>query len=194
MMGKLQRKLVENLISRNPTEKREIGNRIVRALGGDPTPQATGLPRRRGTADGGIDGRIPILIRQRVITEKLKRKPDGSQFPVSIANSEFESVEAQAGFNIKIERNCFKRDTINAFVENLRREGMFAGVIVTASGLCPDAESELQRHNNNNMDLCHILLEDLLSGNISCKEIEFVVGDLVEQLRVSLREYITSEI
>lgn len=97
MMGKLQKKLVENLISRNPTEKREIGNRIVRALGGDPTPQATGLPRRRGTDDGGIDGRIPILIRQRVITEKLKRKSDGSQFPVSIAKSEFESVEAQAG-------------------------------------------------------------------------------------------------
>ncbi|MCF3607324.1 hypothetical protein L2E81_12220 [Planktothrix agardhii 1033] len=193
MMGKLQRKLVENLISLDSAKKREIGNRIVRALGGDPTPQATGLPRRRGTGDGGIDGRIPIKIRQRVITEKLKQKPDGLDLPVRINESEFKEVETNAGFNIKIEKECFTRDTINAFVEDLRREGMFAGVIVTASGLCPDAEWELQRHNNNDMDLCHILLEDLLSGDISCQEIEFVVGDLVKQLRVSLREYITSE-
>jgi len=43
------------------------------------------------------------------------------------------------------------------------------------------------------MDLCHIYLEDLLIGNISCPEIRFVVGDLAAKLRVSLREYLTSE-
>jgi hypothetical protein len=49
---------------------------------------------------------------------------------------------------------------------------------------------ELQRHNANDMDLCHISLEDLLSGNISCVSIRFVNGDLGEQLQINLREYL----
>lgn len=191
-MGKLQKKLVEDLISRNSNEKWEIGNRIVSALGGNPTPQVSGLPPRRGHGDGGIDGRIPILIQQRVIREKLKRRSDGMELPVRIEESKFEWVEAEAGFNIKIERGCFKRDTLNAFVENLRRERIFAGVIVTTTGLCPDAKSEFERHNANDIDLCHLSLEDLLGGDISCPNINFIVGDLGAQLRVSLREYLTS--
>ncbi len=193
-MSKLQRKLVEDLISRNFSEKQEIGNRIVRALGGDPTPKVTGLPPRRGYSDGGIDGRIPILIKQRIIIEKLKRKSDGMELPVRIEEGEFKWVKAEAGFNIKIETDSFERDTLNAFVENLRREGIFAGVIVSAVGLSPDAKSEFQRHNANDMDLCHISLEDLLSGDISCANIRFVIGDLAAQLRVSLREYLTSQL
>ena len=191
-MGKLQKKLVEDLLTRPPDEKWEIGNRIVRALGGDPAPQVTGLPTRRGHGDGGIDGRIPIHIKQRVILEKLKRQPDGTELPVTIRKGEIEWVQTLAGFNIKIEKNCFKRDTLNAFVENLRREEMFAGIIVTASELCPDAQSEFQRHNANDMDLCHISLEDLLSGNIGCSDISFIIGNLTEKLRASLREYLTS--
>lgn len=191
-MGKLQRKLVEHLISLPPDKKWEIGNRIVRALGGDPTPRVTGLAPRRGHGDGGIDGRIPIYIRQRLLREKLKRKPDGMELPVVIETGEFDRIETEAGFNIKIERDCFKRDTINAFVENLRREGIFAGVIVTAVGLCQDAKNEFQRHNANDMDLCHILLEDLLSGDISCTDIYFVAGDLAAKLQTSLREYLNS--
>jgi hypothetical protein len=192
-MGKLQKKLVENLIALTPNEKREIGNRIVRALGGDPTPQVTGLPPRRGRSDGGIDGRIPIHIRQRVIKEKLKRKPNGMELPVRIEEGEFEWFETKAGFNIKIEADCFDRDTLNAFVENLRREKIFAGIIVTASGLCLDSQNEFQRHNDHDMDLCHIALEDLLSGDIFCPNISFVTSNLAEQLRVSLREYLTSQ-
>ncbi len=192
-MGKLQKKLVESLIARTSSEKWEIGNRIVRALGGDPTPQVTGLPKRRGHGDGGIDGRIPILIRQRLVKEKLKRKPNGLELPVRIEEGEFEWVEAKAGFNIKIETSCFERDTINAFVKNLEREGIFAGVIVTAVGLCPDAQSEFQRHNSNDVDLCHIFLEDLLSGDISCPDIRFITGDLAEKLQVSLREFLASQ-
>ena len=191
-MGKLQKKLVEDLISRSHNEKWEIGNRIVRALGGDPTPQVTGLPARRGHGDGGIDGRIPILIRQRVVIEKLKRKSDGMELPERIKEGKFEWVETEAGFNIKIEKDCFKRDTINAFVENLKREGIFAGIIVTATGLCPDAQSEFHRHNDKAMDLCHISLENLLGGDISCADIRFVTSDLAAKLRVSLREYLTS--
>jgi hypothetical protein len=192
-MGKLQKKLVEDLLTRTSDEKWEIGNRIVRALGGDPTPQVTGLPTRRGHGDGGIDGRIPIYIKQRVITEKLKQQPDGMELPVTIGKGKIKWVETNAGFNIKIEIDCFKRDTLNAFVENLRREGMFAGIIVTASELCPDAQSEFQRHNTNDMDLCHISLEDLLSGDIGCSDIRFVIGDLTKKLRASLREYLTSQ-
>lgn len=192
-MGKLQKKLVENLLACTPDEKREIGNRIVQALGGDPTPQVTGLRTRRGHGDGGLDGRIPIRIKQRVIQEKLKRQPDGTELPVAITKSDFEWVEAKAGFNIKIELDRLERDTLNAFVENLRREKMFAGIIVTASELCPDAQSELQRHNYNDMDLCHLTLEDLLSGDISCTNICFVIGDLAEKLRVSLRDYLISK-
>jgi hypothetical protein len=189
-MGKLQKKLVENLISRNSNEKLEIGNRIVRALGGDPIPKVTGLPKRRGSSDGGIDGRIPILIKQRIVIEKLKLKPDGMELPIVIDEGNFEWAETYAGFNIKIETKAFDRDTINAFVEDLRREKMFAGIIVTAAGLSPDAQMELQRHNANDMDLCHISLEDLLSGNISCVNIRFVNGDLGENFQMSLREYL----
>ena len=192
-MGKLQKKLVENLLACTSDEKWEIGNRIVRALGGDSTPQVTGLPVRRGHGDGGIDGRIPIYIKQRVIREKLKRRPDGMELPVAIGKSEFNWVETEAGFNIKVETDCFERDTLNAFVENLRREGMFAGIVVTASGLCPDAQNEFRRHDANDMDLCHITLEDLLSGDVSCSDIRFVAGDLAEKLRASLREYLASQ-
>lgn len=191
-MGKLQKKLVAYLIARTANEKWEIGNRIVRALGGDPTPQVTGLPPRRGYGDGGIDGRIPILIRQRLIREKLKQNANGMELPVRIEESEFEWVETKAGFNVKIESGCFDRNTLNAFVEDLRREKMFAGVIVTASGLCPDSQSEFHRHNASDMDLCHITLEDLLNGDIFCSNIRFVTGNLAELLRASLREYLSS--
>ena len=57
-MGNLQKRLVEHLISLSPKDKREIANRIVQVLGGDPTPQVTGLPPRRGPGDGGLDSRV----------------------------------------------------------------------------------------------------------------------------------------
>lgn len=190
-MGNLQKKLVEHLLSLSPKEKREIANRIVQVLGGDPTPQVTGLPVRRGFTDGGIDGRIPILIKERIIRQKLKRMSDGYEIPVDTIEEEFRWVETQAGFNIKIEKDEFQRDTLNAFVEDLRREHIFAGVIITAVKLCPDAQAEFQRHNSkSNMDLCHILLENLLSGDISCPNIFFVAGDISENIRKNLREFI----
>lgn len=192
-MGNLQKRLVEHLISLSPKDKREIANRIVQVLGGDPAPQVTGLPRRRGPGDGGLDGRIPILIQERIIKQKLKRMSDGFEIPVDTIKEEFKWVETNAGFNIKIEKNDFDRDTLNAFVENLRRENIFAGVIVTAVKLCPDADAEFNRHNSNDMDLCHLLLENLLSGDISCPNICFVAGDISENLRKNLREFLTSQ-
>ena len=192
-MGNLQKRLVEHLISLSPKDKREIANRIVQVLGGDPTPQVTGLPPRRGPGDGGLDGRIPILIKVRIIRQKLKRMFDGSEIPVDIIKEEFKWVETNAGFNIKIEKNDFDRDTLNAFVENLRRESIFAGVIVTAVKLAPDADSEFKRHNNNDMDLCHLLLENLLSGDIFSPNICFVAGDISENLRKNLREFLTPQ-
>ncbi|MDB9314298.1 hypothetical protein PN462_14385 [Spirulina sp. CS-785/01] len=77
-------------------------------------------------------------------------------------------------------------------MEDLRREGMFAGVIVTAVGLSSDAQRELQGHNAKDMDLCHNQLEDLLSGEVSCNTIQFLSGNLSEKLKVSLREYLAS--
>lgn len=193
MMGKLQKKLVEYLISLPPKEKREIGNRIVRALGGDCTPQVTGLSLRRGVGDGGLDGRIPIRIRERIIRQKVKIQPNGSNSYIDTIKEKDKWVEVEASFNIKIEKNCFARDTLNAFVEDSRRENIFAGVIVTAVGLCPDAQDELHRHNSNDMDLCHIALEDLLSGDIRCSNISFVVGDLAEKMASSLKEFLNSQ-
>ena len=78
-------------------------------------------------------------------------------------------------------------------MENLRRESIFAGVIVTAVKLAPDADSEFKRHNNNDMDLCHLLLENLLSGDIFCPNICFVAGDISENLRKNLREFLTPQ-
>lgn len=179
------------MVARTSDEKWEIGNRIVRALGGDPTPKVTGYDSKPGRADGGIDGRIPILIERRIIIEKNKKRADGKNITFPIETGELEWVEAEAGFNIKIKKKCLEREKLNAFVEDLKREGIYAGVIVTANGLCPSAESEFKRHNDKEMDLCHIYLEDLLSGNISCPEIRFVVGDLAAKLRVSLRGYLT---
>jgi hypothetical protein len=192
-MGNLQKRLVEHLISLSPKDKREIANRIVQVLGGDPTPQVTRLPPRRGSGDGGLDGRIPIQIKERIIRQKLKRISDGSEIAVDTIKEEFKWVETNAGFNIKIEKDDFKRDTLNAFVEDLRRESIFAGVIVTAVELSPDAQAEFQRHNANDMDLCHLLLENLLSGDISCPNICFVEGDISENLRKNLREFLTSQ-
>lgn len=193
-MGKLQKKLVEHLIDLSPRQKQEVGNRIVQVLGGDPTPQVTGLPLRRGSGDGGLDGRIPIKIKERIIKQKLKRRPDGLEISVETMTGEFEWVETQAGFNIKIEKNLFTRETLNAFVEDLRRESIFAGVIVTASELSPDAQAEFQRHNSHDMDLCHILLADLLNGDVLCSNIFFIADDLAAKFRSSLREFLNSQL
>lgn len=167
-MGKLQRELVKKLIEFSPQEKGEIGDRIVRALGGDPTPKVTrDLPPRRGRQDGGIDGRIPILSNQGNLNQ----------------------LEAEAGFNIKIEKKQFSRLELNGFVGDLQGENLHTGIIVTASGLAPDAKAEVKRHNANNMELCHLLLEDLLSGEISCNQIQLLVDDWESNLKASLRRY-----
>ncbi|NJL02801.1 MAG: hypothetical protein HC838_05615 [Spirulinaceae cyanobacterium RM2_2_10] len=191
-MGKLQQELVAQLVALPPNEKLVIGDRLVRALGGDPTPQVTGLPARRGRADGGLDGRVPILIQARMTREKLKRRADGQEWPVPLERSEFSWQAAVAGFNVKLEKTRFERDTLNAFVENLRRETIFAGVIVTAAGLSPDAIAELERHNNHDMDLCSLELADLLAGVVTCGNIRFLSDDLSEQLRVNLREFLAT--
>jgi len=43
------------------------------------------------------------------------------------------------------------------------------------------------------MDLCHLLLENLLSGDIFCPNICFVAGDISENLRKNLREFLTPQ-
>ncbi|MFB6732758.1 hypothetical protein ACFCVW_30710 [Bacillus mobilis] len=166
-MAKLHKELACRLLSYSTKEKEEIGSKIVLALGGDPTKTVTGLPARRGNSDGGIDGRIPILIE--VIKEV--RRGSGTLY------SDVVRQEANAAFCIKLQSQNFTRDQLGAFIEDMRRERIFDGIIVTVLPLSQDAEVRFKSYNEKgDIRIRHILIEELLANDVSI-DFELVNGE-----------------
>lgn len=175
-MGLLEKEIVNQLLEFSSKEKRdELEPRIVSFLSGDTTTKVTKLSQRRGAADGGIDGRIKVL---RTVLNSIE---DGKE------------IEVEAGINVKVRKTPFTREQFGAFINDLDRESLNVGLIITAVGLAPDAQSELQRHNSKgSIQLAHILLEDILSGKVKVENIRFKDGELCETMRCNLHNYLVS--
>lgn len=164
-MGKLQKELARSFLDFTNKEKEEIGNKIVLSLGGDPTKTVTNLPLRKGTSDGGIDGRIPIFIN--IVIEKRRGDATLYSFPVKEA--------ANAAFSIKLQKKEFDRDQLNAFVGDMERENIFDGIIITVMPFSRDAKYTMERYNDNGkVRIRSLLLEDLLSKDV---ELDFELAD-----------------
>ena len=158
-MGVLENQLVEQMIKASTKSKEEIGNMIVLALGGDPTKQAKKLPKRRGNADGGIDGRVPI---QWEVDSMIMRRNSREILKTTIVQQ-----DTEAAICVKIENSSFTRDEFGAFINDMDREGIFNGIIVTARGISPDVKYEMGRRNAEKKYLLNqITLSEILEGNL----------------------------
>lgn len=143
-MGILEEALVDQLLRTSPSFKRDtMETRIRVLLGAEPFSAVTGLPARRGAADGGIDGIV-----------NFSQMADGSLTP-----------ENRAALNIKVRQTDFTREQLGGFILDMDREKINTGIILTAANLTPDAKAELTRKNSEGaIKLLHIRLADLLGG------------------------------
>lgn len=143
-MGILEEALVHQLLSTTPSFKRDTMEARIRALlSAVPFTDVTGLPARRGAADGGIDGIVGF--------SQIK---NGSITP-----------ENRAALNIKVRQTDFTREQLGGFILDMDREKINTGIILTAAHLTPDAKAELTRKNSEGkIELLHIRLSDLLGG------------------------------
>lgn len=149
-MGKLDDALVEKLLQTSATHKQFAMEEAIRQLlGAYPLPGVSDLPTRRGKADGGIDGVIDIQRWQ---------------------NQGW--VACRAALNIKVRKSAFSREQLGGFLLDMDREKILVGIIITASGLTPDAISEMARKNaEGHIKLVAIRLADILAGSIDLPEI-----------------------
>lgn len=181
LLSRIHRELTELLLECSTSEKEEIGNQIVIALGGDVTKTVTNLPTRRGNSDGGIDGRIPIII------EGIEEFRRGNKI-LKVNNVE---RRVNAAFCIKIERNNFDRYELNAFIGDMEREGIFDGIIISVKPMSPDAKSELDRHEREGaLKIRHILVENLLAMNLDI-DFKLANGDSFKNIfNTSIKNYL----
>jgi hypothetical protein len=165
-MGILETALVRKLLTTNPQHKRDIMEDRIRALlDASPMMHVTCLPPRRGPADGGIDG-----------IANVSRFIDG------------EWINTRAALNIKVRNSAFSREQLGGFLLDIDREQINIGLIITASGLSPDANSEMIRKNaQGQIILRHIFLEDLLSGQPKIDGLIFSNQNISEMLKVNLQ-------
>jgi hypothetical protein len=180
-MGLLEKAIVQQLLALSPKEKRDtVQGRLINLLGAAPNTSVSNLPPRRGKADGGLDGRVLVLVPPRLISAE---EPSAQEPTVP--------VETEAAINLKIEKAKFSRKELGAFVNDMQRERLKVGLIITASGLSPDATSETERHHREgNIVLAHYLLEELLSDNPPGKGIVFKAGHLAETIKQNLTAYL----
>lgn len=143
-MGILEETLVNQLLRTTPSFKLDIMEVRIRALlSAAPFTEVTGLPARRGAADGGIDGVV-----------RFSQIKNGSLTP-----------ETNAVLNIKVRQTDFTREQLGGFILDMDREKINTGIILTAANLTPDAKAELMRKNSEGtIELLHIRLSDLLGG------------------------------
>jgi hypothetical protein len=144
-MGILEEALVKKLLTTTPQHKREVVENVVRSLlNATELQQVTGLPARRGPADGGIDGICQVS---------------------TLINGDW--IESRAALNIKIRNSAFSREQLGGFILDMDRENISTGIIITAGGLSPDAESEITRKNfGGRIFISHLHLADFLAGTI----------------------------
>ncbi|EAW33317.1 hypothetical protein [Lyngbya sp. PCC 8106] len=149
--------LIGKLLSASNQEKLAYESKIIELLGGDPVKKVTNLPPRRGKADGGIDGRIKIRA------PKITKIQDGEGLLYKKGNP----VIQEAGISVKIESKKFSRIQFGGFKDDLERENLYIGVIVSATGLAPDTQRRISDiHQEGIYQFIPLSLGDLLAGNI----------------------------
>lgn len=165
-MGRLEDVLVERLLETTPTYKRDVMEDTIRLLlGAERLETVTGLPARRGGADGGIDGVL---------------------FTSGSSNA---LTTSRTALNIKVRESDFSREQLGGFLLDMDREGITCGVIVTAASLSPDAAVELARKNRSGaVVLHHLRLADLLSGELGSSVLYINDIHVTETLNRRLRE------
>ena len=159
-MGVLEEALVQQLLKTSAVYKRDVMEDNIRnLLGAIRFTEVTGLPARRGNADGGIDGVINI-----------------------IDSNNRNEIEERAAINVKVRKSDFTREQLGGFLLDMDRESINIGIIITAAHLSPDAQAEFIRKNSEGqIALFHIRLTDILSGNISLPNI-LINGEPIEAL------------
>lgn len=173
-MSLLTKELEENFLIKSPKEKEEIGNKIVEYLGGNPKKMVTNLPKRKGNADGGIDGRGKTTRKFLLCLENKKTTKKEIIQSVDVA------------FNIKLENKPFSRVYFNSFVRDMERENIYDGVIITIKGLSKDAQRELENcHNSGDCLIEHYTISDILLGRIKS---QFGLEKKLEQALKNLKK------
>lgn len=171
-MGKLGDALVEKLLQASAIHKQVAMEEAIRQLlGARPLASVSGLPTRRGRADGGIDGIIDIQWQQ---------------------NQDW--VAYHAALNIKVRKSPFSREQLGGFLLDMEREKISVGIIITARGLAPDALSEMARKNSDGkVKLVAIRLADILAGNVDLPGILISGGTLATILTNNLNKLLTDD-
>lgn len=149
-MGRLEDALVDRLLATSAAYKRDVMEETIRKLlGARPLPSVTGIPPRRGKADGGIDGILDVSC---------------------LLNQIWDNTIA--ALNVKVRKTDFTREQLGGFVFDMERESIRVGIIITASKPSPDARCELDRKNcQGSILLVHFRLADILVGNIAAQNI-----------------------
>lgn len=170
-MGVLEEAIIDRLLATDSGFKRDVmESRIRTLLGAEPFTDVTGLPARRGRADGGIDG---------IVNFRNCNHPDSSVL--------------RAAINIKVRRTDFTREQLGGFLLDMDRERIPVGIIITAATLSPDAKSELERKNaQGKILLYHIRLSDIVSPNSNLPNIEINGESIHFALSKNIRMIITS--
>ncbi|EEY8699756.1 MULTISPECIES: restriction endonuclease [Enterobacterales] len=169
-MGVLEEALITRILETSPSYKRDVMENTLRnLLGARELEEVTGLPARRGAADGGFDGVIDILhLQQGELTAK------------------------RAGLNVKVRSSNFSREQLGCFLLDMDRENISVGIIITAAYLSPDAQYEFNRKNSEgNIYLVHIRLSDILSGKIIAPHIYIGNDNLNDILMRNIKELLT---
>lgn len=156
-MGILEEALVKRIVETSPSYKRDVMEQTIRnLLGARELEEITGLPPRRGAADGGFDGIMDI-----------HHFTQGNW------------ISKRAGLNVKVRDSNFTREQLGCFLLDMDRERIPVGIIITAAHLSPDAKYELERKNAEGfVYLVHIRLSDILSGDIHANNIALDTDDL----------------
>lgn len=129
--------------------------------------QVTKLPARRGKSDGGIDGVVMAV------------------------NLHGEVLESErVALNVKVRSDAFSREQLGGFLLDMDREKIRVGIIITASGMAPDADSEMRRKNSEGGVLIkHVSIAEIISGDIGDMGLLFngkTIGELIRDNIVQL--------
>ena len=165
-MSLLGKAIVDILLDKAPKYKQEVIEDLIRQLlGAEPigADRISFLQTRRGLSDGRIDGLLEVY-----------RK-----------NQNKNTYKVQAGINIKVRKACFNPDQLGGFILALERQSLNTGLIITATGLCPDSKVELDKVVNARPGwlVQHIYLERFIDGDLPGQEISFPEESLPERVR-----------
>lgn len=165
--------LIEQLLNSSNQEKLDYEAKIIKFIGGDTETKVTNLPARRGRSDGGIDGRI------KVIAPEIKKV----QSAEGLSFQKGKEIIQDAGISVKIQSQKFTREQFGGFKDDLERENMYVGLIISATGLSPDAKRRLDDVNADGIyQFSHISLGDILAGNINIYPVQLASGNISDKI------------